>query len=82
MGSARSHDYLLDAYRQLKGVAVRSPRISSPFEAQIPVEYIYEDRNEVQQVYVKKVDGLWKIDRVEGVDRIKTLVPYGAPVEK
>jgi len=81
MGAARSRDYLLDAHRRLKGVAVRSPRMSSPFEAQIPVEYVYEDRNEVQQVYVKRVGGLWKIDRVDGAERIKTLVPYGTPVE-
>jgi hypothetical protein len=81
MGSARFRDYLLDAHRRLKGVAVRSPRVSSPFEAQIQVEYVYEDRNEVQQVYVKRVGGLWKIDRVEGAERIKTLVPYGTPVE-
>jgi hypothetical protein len=81
MGSARFRDYLLEAHRQLKGVAVRPPQMSSPFEAQIPVEYVYEDRNEVQQVYVKRVAGSWKIDRVDGAERIKTLVPYGVPVE-
>jgi hypothetical protein len=79
MGSVRSRDYLLEAHRQLKGVAVQSPRMSSPSEAQIPVEYVYEDRNEVQQVYVKRIGGLWKIDRVEGAEQIKTLVPYGTP---
>lgn len=82
MGFARSHDYLIDAHRRLKGVAVQSPRMSSPLEALIPVEYVYEDRNEVQQVHVKKVGGLWRIDRVEGAERIKTFVPYGAPVER
>ena len=82
MGSARSRDYLLEAHQQLKGVAVRAPRMSSPVEAQIPVEYVYEDRNEVQQVYVKRVDRVWKIERVEGAERIKTLIPYGTPVEK
>jgi hypothetical protein len=81
MGSARSGTYLLDAHRRLKGVAVRLPRMSSPIQAQIPVEYVYEDRNEVQQFHVKKVGGVWKIERVEGAERIKTLVPYGAPVE-
>jgi hypothetical protein len=82
MGPVRSRDYLLDAQRQLKGVAVRSPRLSSPVEAQIPVEYVYEDRNEVQQVYVKRVDGRWRIDRVDGAERIRTLVPYGTPVDR
>ena len=82
MGPVRSRDYLLDAHRQLKGVAVRSPQMRSAFEAQVPVEYVYEDRNEVQRVYVKKVDGLWKIDRVDGAERIETPVPYGTPVER
>jgi hypothetical protein len=82
MGPVRSRDYLVDAHRQLKGVTVRSPQMSSAFEAQLPVEYVYEDRNEVQRIYVKKVDGLWKIDRVDGAERIKTPVPYGTPVER
>jgi len=82
MGSLRSRDYLLDAHRQLKGVAVRSPRMISPQEAEIPVEYVYEDRNELQQVFARRVGGVWKIDRVDGAERIKTLVPYGTPVER
>lgn len=82
MGPARSREYLLDAHRHLKGVAVRPPRVSSRLEAQIPVEYVYDDRNEVQQVYVRKVGGSWKIDRVDGAERVKTLVPYGTPVER
>jgi len=82
MGAARSRNYLLETHRHLKGVAVRSPRMSSPIEAQVPVEYVYEDRNEVQRFYVKNVGGVWKIDRVEGAERIKTLVPYGTPVEQ
>jgi hypothetical protein len=81
MGAARSRDYLLDAHRRLKGVAVRSPIMRSPFDAQLSVEYVYEDRNEVQQIQVKRVAGAWRIDRVDGAERIKTLVPYGAPVE-
>jgi hypothetical protein len=81
MGAPRSRDYLLEAHRRLKGVAVRSPRMQSPLDAQISVEYVYEDRNEVQQIHVKRVAGSWKIDRVDGAERIKTLVPYGAPVE-
>jgi hypothetical protein len=82
MGAVRSRDYLLDVHRRLKGVAVQSPSVSSAFEAQVPVEYVYEDRNEIQQVFVKKVDGVWKIDRVDGAERIKTLVPYGTPVDR
>src|SRR4030095_7073665 len=30
MGSARSHTYLVDAHRRLKGVGVRCPQMSSP----------------------------------------------------
>lgn len=80
MGSARFGEYLSSSHRQVKGIAVSPPQMSSPTEGRISVEYVYQDRNEVQQVQVRQVGKQWKIFRVESAERIKTLVPYGTPV--
>ena len=66
---------------EIKGVAISEPQMLSDRETSIRVEYIYQDRNEVQMVFLEKVDRAWKIARVDSSEQIKTLVPYGAPVE-
>lgn len=80
MGPGKFRDYLTSSQRQLKGIAVSPPQASSPTETRVSVEYVYEDRNEVQQVYLRQVGKNWKIFRVEGAERVKTLVPYGTRV--
>lgn len=80
MGPDRFREYLSSTHRQVKGIAVFPPQMSSPTEGRLSVEYVYQDRNETQQVFVRQVGKQWKIFRVEGVERIKTLVPYGTPV--
>ena len=80
MGAARFREYLANTHRQVKGVAVSPPQMASPSEGRISVEYVYQDRNEVQQVHVRLVGKQWKIFRVDSAERIKTLVPYGTPV--
>src|SRR5580700_4954019 len=71
--------YLRDSNSAIKGVAVSDPQINDR-EATAQVEYVYQDRNEVQIVHLEKVGGDWKIARVGGAERVKTLVPYGTPV--
>ena len=80
MGAERFQEYLAGTHRQIKGIAVSPPRMSSAGEGRIAVEYVYQDRNEVQQVVVRREGGQWKIVQVESAERIKTLVPYGTPV--
>lgn len=80
MGPARFSEYLSTTHRQVKGIAVSPPQMTSSSEGRISVEYVYQDRNEVQQVHVRQVGKQWKIFRVESAERIKTLVPYGTPV--
>jgi hypothetical protein len=41
---------------------------------------VYRDRNEVQFVYLSRSSSGWKISRVDGAERIKTLVPFGTAV--
>ena len=78
---AVSAAYLKAANAEIKGVAIAEPQLAGEREATVRVEYIYQDRNEVQTVYLERAGGAWKITRVDSAERVKTLVPYGTPVE-
>ena len=71
--------YLVETNAALKGVAVTAPETLTTREAKVRVEYVYQDRNETQLMYLEK-NPTWKITRVESAQRVKTLVPYGTPV--
>ena len=73
--------YLRDSNAALKGVAVMDPQQQSEREVTVRVEYVYQDRNEAQLFYLEKARGGWKIARVESAERVKTVVPYGTPVQ-
>jgi hypothetical protein len=73
--------WLKSCNAEVKGVAISDPQMISDREASIHVEYVYQDRNEIQLVFVEQVGRAWKIARVDSAEQIKTLVPYGAPVE-
>jgi hypothetical protein len=49
-------------------------------QAIVRLEYVYKDRNEVQNVELKKEGTSWKISNVEGAQPMRTLIPYGTPV--
>jgi hypothetical protein len=72
--------YLRDSNAAIKGVAMNEPEPLSPAESRVRVEYVYQERNEMQNLYLEKSAGAWKISRVDGAERVKTLVPYGTPV--
>jgi hypothetical protein len=80
-GEAGFARYLRDSNAALKGVAVQAPQTGSGGDATVRVEYVYQDRNEAQSMVLQKIGGTWKIARVDGAERVKTLVPYGTPVE-
>ena len=73
--------YLRESNAAIKGVAISQPEPLSARECKVRVEYVYQDRNETQNVFLELAGTEWKIARVDGAERIKTLVPYGAPVE-
>ena len=74
--------YLQDTNAALKGVAVMAPDAASgDREVKVRVEYVYQDRNEAQTMNLEKTASGWKIARVDSAERIKTLVPYGTPVQ-
>ncbi len=73
--------YLLETNASIKGVALQEPQTLTDREVKVRVEYVYQDRNEVQYMYLEKIGNAWKIARVDTTERIKTLVPYGTPVQ-
>ncbi|HEV2690599.1 MAG TPA: hypothetical protein VGV35_18720 [Bryobacteraceae bacterium] len=77
---AAFRQYLQDTNAMLKGVAVLPPEKTEDREVKVRVEYVYQDRNEAQTMYLEKTAAGWKIARVDAAQRVKTLVPYGTPV--
>ena len=73
--------YLQNSNAAIKGVAISEPQTLTDREVKVRVEYVYQDRNEAQSVYLEKLGKEWKIARVDGAERVKTLVPYGTPVQ-
>jgi hypothetical protein len=73
--------HLRETNGEIKGVAITEPDLLTPSEAKLRVEYVYQDRNEVQYTYLEKAGPTWKITRLDTAQRIKTLIPYGTPVE-
>jgi len=72
--------YLKSQNAAFQGVAVSVTDRPSDTEAQLRVEYVYSNRNEVQSVYLRKESSRWKIVKVAGSEQLKTLVPYGTAV--
>jgi hypothetical protein len=82
MGTAAFAQYLINSNQEIKGAAVSDPVPLTDREARVRVEYIYPDRNEVQQVGLERDSGgVWRIARVDSTERAKTLIPYGTPVK-
>lgn len=80
-GEAAFGKYLRDTNASIKGIAITEPQTLTDREVKVRVEYVYQDRNEVQSYYLEKQGANWKIARLDGAERIKTLVPYGTPVQ-
>ncbi len=80
-GEAAFSKYLKDSNAAIKGVAIMEPQSLTEREVKLKVEYVYQDRNETQQMYVENTPGGWRIARVDSAKRVKTLVPYGTPVQ-
>lgn len=73
--------YLRELHRPIKGVAITEPQPVGEREVRLRVEYVYQDRNEAQTMYLEKLGRTWKIARVDAAERIPTVIPYGTPVQ-
>ena len=71
---------LRGSYASVKGIAVSSLQQTADTEGSVRVEYVYQDRNESQMMYLAKTPAGWKISRTEADQRIAVPVPYGTRV--
>ena len=72
--------YLRDSNAAIKGVAISEPQAAGDGQVSVRVEYVFQERNEAQTMYLEKDGNAWRISRVDGAERLKTLIPYGTPV--
>jgi hypothetical protein len=85
MGEAAFRDYLTRTASQPKGIAISpldDPQAPPGPAARYRVEFVFADRNEVQQYTLQRDGKRWQIANVDSAERIKTLIPYGTPVHK
>jgi len=80
-GEAAFANYLVRSSTDVKGIAVSDPQKVSETEVKVRVEYVYQDRNEAQTMYLAKGPSGWKVSRTDMDERVKTLTPYGTPVK-
>jgi hypothetical protein len=73
--------YLKQLNASVKGIAIAEPEPLTERETKVRVEYVYQDRNEAQVLYLEKLPDGWKIARVDGAERVPTVIPYGTPVQ-
>jgi len=73
-------EYLKSQNTEFQSVAVSVADWPSDFEVKARVEYVYANRNEVQNLYLRKEASRWRIFKIAGADQIKTLVPFGSTV--
>lgn len=79
-GDARFAQYLKEQNAAIKGIALSDPQVLNGRQTRVRVEYIYQDRNEVQWATLERTPRGWRIARIEAAERVKTLIPYGTPV--
>jgi hypothetical protein len=80
-GEDRFRSYLKESNSAIKGIALSEPETLSDRESKVRVEFVYQDRNEAQTFYLQKDGREWRIARIDGLERMKTLIPYGTPVK-
>jgi hypothetical protein len=87
-GEAYLRDYLARLAGPVKGVAVRlsEKQELGPDSVRVPVELVYQDRNEVQTFHLQRGEegpsASWRIRRIDAARAAPTLIPYGTPVEQ
>lgn len=81
MGEAQFSEYLKRLNNEVTGIAVSDLENVNQSEAALRVEFVFRGKNEVQKHHFRLVDGSWKIEKLDGAEQIKTLVPYGTDVD-
>lgn len=79
-GRAKFAQYLKRSDSELKGIAVRGKQNRAPDSVLILVDLTFADGQEAQRFLVERKGGVWRITRIEGEQRRRSLIPYGTPV--
>ena len=80
MGAAQFSQYLKRLNGEMTGIAVSDFEQVSENEATLRVEFVFRGKNEAQKHHFKLVNGVWRIDKLDGAEQIKPLTPYGSSV--
>ena len=80
-GEAAFIRYLKERHQPVKGVAVTAPEKLSETEATARVEFVFEERNELQQLRLERIEGAWRITHLAAAETVKPRIRYGTPVE-
>jgi hypothetical protein len=78
-GHAAFARYLESLDAGVKGLAV-SVEVGGGREGKARLERVYQERNEVQVVYLEKEGGAWRITRTGGDQAVKAAIRYGTPI--
>lgn len=79
-GRAKFAEYLKRSDGELKGIAVRGKQNRAPDSVLVLVDLTFGDGQEAQRFLVERRGANWKITRIEGEQRRRSLIPYGTPV--
>ncbi|NOZ21576.1 MAG: hypothetical protein GXP25_10865 [Planctomycetes bacterium] len=73
-------DYLRRRAEPVRGIAFSDETTLDEGTIRVKVEWVFEDRNEVQFFQLKKIGGAWKIADMTEAEYKKPLIPYGTKV--
>lgn len=73
---------LKSMHEGIKGIAVSKLEQLSDDEVVLKVELVFESKNEVQQVRLKRIKGEWKVVEVMQSKHLTPPIPYGTPVDR
>jgi len=80
MGEAQFSQYLKRLNGEMTGIAVSDFEQVSQNEATLRVEFVFRGKNEAQKHHFRLVNGVWKIEKLDGAEQIKSLTTYGSDV--
>ena len=79
-GKSEFSQSLRETNAGVAGLVVSDPEFTGNV-AKLRVEYIYQERNAIQDLYLEKVRGRWRILRAQSEELSKMPVPFGTVVK-
>ena len=73
-------DYLRRRAGPVRGIAFSDEALLDENTIRMKIEWVFEDRNEIQFFMLKKIEGAWKIADMTEARYKKPLIPYGTKV--